>query len=75
MEIQNYEYEYVDEDYKILFERKEELIKKAEGLIRKGGIPHYQILRIVRNNDEINFLYNWLHKEGINIRGKNGRVS
>lgn len=75
MEIQDNEYKNLDPNYEVSPERKRELLKRLERNIRKGGIAHYQVLKLGKNDDEINFLYNLLQEKGIEIRGKNGVVS
>ncbi len=75
MKSKDYEYQYSNEEYEISAKRKDELIKKLKNQVRKGFIAHHQILDIGQNDDELEFLYNWLDDNDIEIRGINGTIS
>lgn len=75
MKSKDYEYGYPNDDYNIPEKRKNEMIKKVKNQIRKGFIAHYQILKIGSNDEEWDFLYDWLNRHEIEIRGINGTIS
>ena len=75
MKSKDYEYNPIDEDYEISEKRKQELIKKVKDQVKKGFIAHYQILRIGKNDEEYNYIYDWLDENDIEIRGINGTIS
>ena len=76
MKSKDYEYRKpTDEDYEISEKRKQELIKKVKDQVKKGFIAHYQILRIGKNDEEYNYIYDWLDENDIEIRGINGTIS
>ena len=75
MKSKDYEYQVPEEEYQISEKRKEELIKKVKSQIRKGFIAHYQILNIGQNDEELDFLYQWLDDNDIEIRGIDGTIS
>lgn len=71
MRSKDYEYNYSDEEYEITEERKEQLISKIKEQIRKDSIAHYQILNIGKNDNEYEYIYEWLYDNNIEIRGIN----
>lgn len=75
MKPKDYEYNISEEGYEISDKRKDELIEKVKNQVRKGIIAHYQILDIGENDEELDFLYNWLDNNGVEIRGTNGTIS
>lgn len=70
MRVQDYEYNENSEG-KVSQKRGEELINAIELEIRKNSVPHFKILRIGKNDEEYEFLYNYLEEKGIDIRGIN----
>lgn len=75
MKVRDYEYNYADEEYQIKEERKEEILSKLKDAIHKNRIAHFEILKIGRNDNEYNFIYETLLDEGVEIRGINGTIS
>ncbi len=80
MNSKSYEYMPSEEEYEISNERKDELIRKVKDQIRKGTmadqiIAHHQILNIGENDDELDFLYDWLYDHSIEIIGIDGTIS
>jgi len=72
MEKKEYEYlENMDENSEITEERKEELIKKATDEIRKGSIALSKIIKVCENEEETDFLVDFLIKDHVKIRGIN----
>ena len=73
-----YEYEKPQYEGFISEERKKQLIEELKRNIEKkdSTIAHHKILDIaVDNDDELDFMYNWLEKQHITIRGLNGTFS
>ena len=73
-----YEYEKPQYEGFISEERKKQLIEelKRNIEIKDSTIAHHKILDIaVDNDDELDFMYNWLEKQHITIRGLNGTFS
>jgi hypothetical protein len=69
-----YEYEKPVYEAYISEERKKELIEELKRNIEKkdSTIPHYKILDIAKDNDdELDFMYDWLESKHITIRGLN----
>lgn len=66
-------YEYEDEiEYVLSIERKEELIEKVNKMIsKKNSVALYKILDISKNEEECEFLFEYLEERGILIRGIN----
>ena len=75
MKSKDYEYIPPEGDYKISENRKQELIKLINNQVRKGFIAHHQILNIGQTDEELDFLYDWLDNNNIEIRGINGTIS
>ena len=75
MKVKDYEYTHPSDDYIISEERKNEMIKELKDQLRKGTIAHFKILAIGQNDDEYDFLYNWLDENNIKIRGIDGTIS
>ena len=76
MKSKDYEYRKpTDEGYEISEERKQQLIKKVKDQVKKGFIAHYQILSIGKNDEEYDYIYDWLDENDIEIRGINGTIS
>ena len=75
MKSRDYEYTPSEEECEISAERRDELIRKVKDQLRKGFIAHYQILDIGQNDNEYDFLYNWLDHNHIQIRGINSTIS
>ena len=75
MRSKDYEYMPSEKEYEISDKRKNELIEKVKDQVRKGFIAHHQILNIGENDDEFDFLYDWLDDNNIEIRGINGTLS
>lgn len=75
MKSKDYEYQAPEEEYQIFEKRKEELIKKVKDQVRKGFIAHHQILNIGQNDEELDFLYQWLDDNDIEIRGIDSTIS
>ena len=75
MKSKDYEYKPIDGEYEISEARKQQLIKKVKDQVKKGFIAHYQILRIGKNDEEYDFIYDWLDENDIEIRGINGTIS
>lgn len=74
MKVEDYEYVEYDEfedDITLTDDRKEELIKKVKDQIVKESIALHKILRICKNEEEHDFIYKWLAKNEITIRGIN----
>ncbi len=70
------DYNYMPaEEYEISDARKEELIQKVTDQVRKGFIAHYQVLAIGENDEEYDFIYQWLDDNDVTIRGINGTIS
>ena len=63
MKVRDYEYNYADEEYQIKEERKEEILSKLKDAIHKNRIAHFEILKIGRNDNEYNFIYETLLDE------------
>ena len=70
MRVSDYEYNE-NAEAMVSQERGEELIKAVEIKIRKNSIPHFEILKIGKNDEEFEFIYNYLEEKGITIRGTN----
>lgn len=62
-------------DVEISEERENELIKKMQNKIRKGFVTYYQILRMGKTDEELNYIYNWLDENDIEIRGEDGIIN
>lgn len=75
MKVKDYEYNYADEEYQIKEERKEEILSKLKDCVIKNRIAHFEILKIGKNDNEYNFIYETLLDEGVEIRGINGTIS
>lgn len=75
MRVKDYEYNYAEEEYQITEERKEEILEKLKDCIRKNSIAHFKILKIGKNDNEYDFIYETLLEQGVNIRGINGTIS
>lgn len=75
MKSKDYEYKIPEEEYQITEKRKEELVKKIKNQVRKGFIAHYQILDIGQNDEELDYIYQWLDDNDIVIRGIDGTIS
>ena len=75
MKSKEYEYSYTKEGFEISDERKSELTKEMNDRVRRGGVAHFQILDIVQDDAELDFLYNWLDSKGLEIKGINGTLS
>lgn len=75
MKVKDYEYSYPSENYQISQERQKEMIKQLKNQIRKDSIAHFKILSIGKNDDEYDFMYDWLDKNHILIRGIDGTIS
>ena len=72
-----YEYEKPVNDSDISEERKQELIEELKRNIEKkdSSIAHFKILDIgLDNDDELDFMYEWLGENNITIRGLNRNV-
>lgn len=75
MKVEDYEYSYPSEDYEITEERQKKLISELKDQIKKGKIAHFKILAIGQNDEEYDFMYDWLDKNNIIIRGIDGTIS
>lgn len=71
MNVEEYVYNHDGDRFNVSDDRAEELTKKLKDQIRKGFIAHYQILDIGKNDDEYEYIYYWLDKNNITIRGIN----
>ena len=65
MKSKDYEYNPSEGEYGISAKRKNELVEKVKNQVTKGFIAHHQILNIGQNDDELDFLYNWLDDNNI----------
>ena len=78
MKVEDYEYmnnDDLESDEEITDDRKEELVRKTKDYVIKGSIALYRILGICENDKEYDFIYNWLDKNEVRIRGINGTLS
>lgn len=79
MRVEDYEYtieeEQPEDDIILTDERMEELIKKIKDQIVKEHIALHKIFEICENSNEYRFIYDWLEKNKIKIRGINGTLS
>lgn len=75
MRVEDYEYKKNEIECEISEKRKDELLKKIRNQLQKGMIAHHQILKITDNDDELDFIYDWLDKNDIEIRGLNVSIS
>ncbi len=75
MKVKDYEYNYAKEDYDISDEHKEYLLERLKECIVKDSIAHFEILKIGKNDEEYDFLYETLLDWGISIRGINVTMS
>jgi len=69
------DYSFTEYNDKITEERKQKIIKSVKDIIYKGGIAQYQIFRIGKNQNEYNFIYDWLEENDIKIRGREGVIT
>lgn len=74
-----YDYEYEEPEYEgyINDERKQELISylKSNYYKKDNTIPLHLILQKTEDDNEYNFMYNWLKENNITIRGMNGTLT
>ena len=74
MKVEDYEYVEDDEfehDELLTDERKEIIINETKDQIVRESIALHKILRICKNEEELDFIYKWLTEKGITIRGIN----
>ncbi|MBP3597303.1 MAG: hypothetical protein J6J60_07915 [Clostridia bacterium] len=74
-----YDYEYEEPEYEgyISDERKQELILylKSNYYKKDKTIPLHLILKKTEDDNEYNFMYNWLKENNITIKGMNGTLT
>lgn len=77
MRVHDYEYEEPEYEGYINDERKQELILylKSNYYKKDNTIPLHLILKKTEDDNEYNFMYNWLKENNITIRGMNGTLT
>ena len=76
MRVKDYEYTPVSGDEYIDGERKLELLREIKDIVRKNNtVPLYRILEITDKSEELDFIYNWIDKNDVHIRGIDGTIS
>ena len=69
MKVKDYEYNNNNVEGKVSQERGQELIDKIQKVMKKDSVAHFEILKIGKNDEELEFLYNYLEENNITIRG------
>lgn len=78
MRVEDFDYEKESEDDEIVNlteDRKRELISKIKDEIKDGHIALYKVLKIQKNNTELDFLFDWLEENEIELNGINSSLS
>ena len=78
MRVEDFDYEKKSEDDEIVNlteDRKRELISKIKDEIKDGHIALYKVLKIQKNNTELDFLFDWLEENEIELNGINSSLS
>lgn len=78
MRVDDFDYEKKSEDDEIenlTEDRKIELISKLKDEIKDKHIALYKVLKIQKNNTELNFLFDWLEENEIDLNGINSSLS
>lgn len=78
MRVEDFDYEKESKDDEIVNlteDRKRELISKIKDEIKDGHIALYKVLKIQKNNTELDFLFDWLEENEIELNGINSSLS
>ena len=76
MKVKDYEYTKALEEYELDDKRKEKIIRELKDEIsKKRTIPLFKVLKIGENDEEYDFIYNWLEINNIQVRGIDGTIT